>query len=104
MKFKTFQECREAEGWQPVRMESSSEPGKIYTVMVNPWGADDENLCDCLGYFHRGYCKHQQMASDRICRWRDDAWNEPEQSPEQRKAKVCPKCGGPTKWQIEVEE
>lgn len=103
MVFRTFQECRQADGWQIVRVLSGSDPDKRYTVHVNPWGAVDENICECLGYVHRGTCRHQLEAAKRLCTWREDSANEIQTIP-QRKSMVCPRCGGPTKWQVEVDE
>lgn len=101
MLFRTFQECREADGWQPVRIPSESVDRKFYTVHVNPWGADQENICECLGYIHHGYCKHQKKAADKLCTWNEDKVEL--QTDQQHEEMICPRCGGPTKWQVEAQ-
>lgn len=97
----TFQECRSVEGWQAVRIPSGSSD-EIYTVLVNPWGYDDEHVCECKGYTYNGKCYHQGKAAEKVCRWRDG--DEPRQAEQQRAKMVCPKCGGATRWSFEVDE
>jgi hypothetical protein len=100
-----YQACRTAEGWTPITIHSESQSGLRYLVLVCPWGVGRENICECPGYFHRGQCKHQLQAMDALCGWTE--FQEPArfiQTPEQRKAKVCPRCGGPTLWRMEVVE
>ena len=103
MNLSCYQECRSAEGWQPIKVSSQSEEGKTYTVLVNPWGAVDENICECTGYLFRGTCSHQDRAMKTICGWREDKFTLT-QTVDERAGMVCPECGGPTKWQMEVAE
>lgn len=105
MELRPYQACRTSEAWIPMEVASESRPGERYVVHVCPWGNATENICECPGYFHRGRCKHQTQAMDALCGWTE--LQEPkryEQTDEQRKAKVCPRCGGPTSWQMEVAE
>ncbi len=102
MDIRHFQECRTADGWQPVEIPSASEEDKRYLVMVNPWGLVDENICGCNGYFYRGTCRHQKEASDRICAWRENGVDCAPQTAEQRDEMICPSCGGMTRWSFEV--
>jgi hypothetical protein len=103
LKFITYQECRTLDGWQPVKVRSSD--GKNwYLVLVNPWDTPNENICECKGYMFNGRCRHQQVATDSLCRWFDDGKKSEIQTPEQRLDKVCPRCGGPTQVVVEVEE
>lgn len=99
------QQCRSAEGWQPIRIRSSSDPDKTYTVFVNPWHDPDTYVCQCEGYTYRGYCRHQLEAHEELCSWRtviDGKLVDDEQTSQQRLAKICPRCGGPTQWVTEV--
>lgn len=93
------QQCRSLDGWQPIRVASSSGDGH-YTVLVNPWGEVEEYVCECRGYSYRGKCRHQQQAADKICGWsdvdRDGNLSERAQTTDQYAKRVCPQCGGPT--------
>lgn len=71
-------------------------------VLVNPWGIDAENICECKSYVYRGSCKHQVIAHQQICRWNERDGLEV-QAVSQEKSKTCPRCGGPTRIQIEVD-
>jgi hypothetical protein len=99
MQFVTYQVCLTGEGWQPVKV-ASSDGKSFYIVLVNPWGVEHENVCECKGYMHRGQCRHQLEASDRICAW-EEGDNEIQTDAQQRD-KICPRCGGPTKYVFEV--
>jgi hypothetical protein len=97
---KPYQSCRTSEGWVPVLIPSETEK-RDYTVMVCPWNHYRENICECLGYLYGSHCKHQLAAQEKLCRWSESEGPE-EQTEEQRKNKVCPRCGGPTSWQLEI--
>lgn len=71
--------------------------------MVCPWDVVQECICECPGYLHHGHCKHQFEAFNSLCRWNEIDGPE-EQSSEQKKNKVCPRCGGITKYELEVVE
>lgn len=101
----------------PVQVASESIIGLDYTVMVCPWDAANECICECPGYMNHGHCKHQIIAHKSLCRWDsiDGTIYEPvgkearyvapdAQSPVQKKKKICPACGGPTKYELEVVE
>lgn len=98
--FRTYQACLRSVGWQPVDVPSS-DGRTLYTVLVNPWGNPNENVCHCEGYGYRGKCRHQQVAQEAICHWTE--LDGIEQSDELRKARLCPVCGSPTKYEIEVD-
>jgi hypothetical protein len=103
LKIVPVQVCRTSEGWWPVELPSASDPQMRYVVMVCPWGNAKENICECAGYTYRGECRHQVEAMDALCGWSE--LHEPKrhvQTDEQRTNKVCPRCGGPTKWTMEV--
>ncbi len=95
-----YQSCRSNEGWIPTLVPSESQ-GIDYTVMVCPWDHHRENICECKGYVFKGHCKHQLMAWNKICRWNELDGPE-KQNEDQQKGKVCPRCNGPTSWQLEV--
>lgn len=101
MHLRTYQMCRSKEGWAPVNVPSSSEVGKSYLVFVNPWGNVRENICECQGYLWRFKCSHQQKASEMVCGWMEGESLEV-QDDEQKKKRICPACGGPTKYEVEV--
>lgn len=100
--FRTYQACLSSCGWQPVEVPSS-DGGTTYVVLVNPWSNPRENVCHCEGYNFRGQCRHQIEARDRVCRW-SELVNGPTQSEGQRGARICPRCGNPTKYEVDVVE
>jgi hypothetical protein len=95
-----FQQCRTLAGWVPVQVPSRSDQDKSYTVLVNPWGEVDENICECEGYHYRGKCSHQEHAKRLICGWDELSPRARQQTPHQRRAMECPMCGGQTMWQF----
>lgn len=115
MRFESFQSCRSNDGWVPVQVASESIQGLDYTVLVCPWDVVNECICECPGYIVHGHCKHQVIAFNSLCRWdsltgtvRAPIGQEPvavgpdAQTPAMRKNKVCPACGGRTKYELEV--
>lgn len=101
-----YQSCRSNEGWVPIRV-ASSKPPLDYTVLVPPWGQNPrECICECTGYTYHGHCRHQEIAFENLCRWDALNGNEKrgpkEQTQAQQEMKICPACGGPTSWQMEV--
>lgn len=99
MNIKPVQECRSLEGWVPIEVESSSSDNK-YLVLVNPWGDIEGNICECPGYHYTGHCRHQEEAHASICAWKE---GQDPQTDEDKRAKICPRCGGPTRWIMEYE-
>lgn len=95
-----YQSCRRNEGWVPVNVASDSTKGLDYVVLVSPWGNPNDNICECPGYHFRGACKHQIIAMQKTCWW-NELDGEP-QTEEQRQNKVCPRCKGPTRWELQV--
>lgn len=104
MELRPYQACRTSDGWWPIEVPSSKGDSR-YVVLVCPWGNAVENICECAGYTYRGHCRHQTDAMDALCGWTE--LQEPKkftQTEEQRKHKVCPRCGGHTQWKMEVED
>ena len=100
----TVQQCRKLDGWQVVSVASSSGDG-AYVVHANPWGEIDAYVCECKGYQHRGQCRHQVEAYRHLCDWsevRDGRYTELMQTDEQKLHSICPQCGGPTMWVMEL--
>jgi hypothetical protein len=98
MNIEYFQQCRSLDGWQPIKVHSSSRD-LLYTVFVNPWSNSEENICQCEAYMFRGKCKHQEEASMHICGWHE--LDGIAQTHEQKQYQVCPSCGGPTMFVLE---
>lgn len=99
------QECRSTLGWEPVEVESSSQEGRVHTVLCNPWYEPTGYLCTCRGYQFAGHCKHQTIAHGRRCGWREirnRQYTEIRQTPAQADAMECPKCLGETRWTMEM--
>lgn len=88
-------------GFQMVEVPSSQpDLNDPYMVIVPPWDHETtEIICECEGYKHRGYCRHQSLAMELACDW--VAFNGESQTPEEEENHVCPRCGGPTKTIIE---
>lgn len=102
------QQCRSRDGLQVVPVRSHTDQQKVYNVLSNVWGNVNEYVCQCKGYVNRGKCRHQQEAAQHLCGWADvmdnGQWNPLAQTDEQADAKVCPKCGGPTMYVLELVE
>lgn len=96
-----YQACRSTDGWFPVVVGASGGDAS-YTVFVSPW-ATHESICECKGYRFRGRCKHQEIAAARVCGW-TELTGDRQQNVDERKNRVCPSCGGPTKWEVDVVE
>lgn len=97
------QHCVSAEPWFEIQVPSASEKGKVYRVLV-PWPDDQINdlTCECKGFIHRGHCHHQEIAFESICRWTSREGLE-EQTPEQYREHICPRCGEETISEAEFE-
>ena len=95
---KIFQRCSNAVGWTVVEVESESNPGTMYRVVISDW----DYLCDCKGFEFNGKCKHRAMAEALRCRWEEG--NAPCQSNVERQSHICPTCGSPTIIVVERDE
>lgn len=100
MQLVPYQTCRSTEGWFPVQIPSGSHGDRFYTVLVSPW-AVNESICQCKGYNYRSRCKHQEQAAERVCGW-SELKNRQQQNGDEREHKICPGCGGPTRWEVDV--
>lgn len=85
-------------GWTPIQVLSSDE-STFYTVFCNSWASPNEFICECRGYQYRGHCRHQHVAADKLCGWDSESGSE-QQSDTERITQTCPRCGGPTRWEI----
>jgi hypothetical protein len=104
MDLKPVQVCRTTDGWSPVQVDSASSPGNKYTVLVSPFVPVKEFVCGCKGFEIRGYCRHQRESLSLVCWWPLGMYQEA-QSQEDKRNKICPHCGGPTKWEmVDAEE
>jgi hypothetical protein len=101
MEIKPYQICVSADGWYPIRIESSNQD-QYYTVMVSPWGEQNDHICECAGYTYRGSCRHQEAAQRYRCAWKEIE-SDVKQTEDKKEEMICPRCGGPTKWAIEVK-
>jgi len=93
------QECETNLQWQEVEIPSASTKGRVYSVSIPAWGGTEDVICDCPGYQYRGQCRHTAAALAKICNWSSES--SVPQTEEQRRNRICPRCGGPT---VTVEE
>lgn len=97
------QQCVSAEPWFEIQVPSVSEEGKVYRVLVAwPDNEADDLLCECKSFIYRGHCSHQIIAFKTLCRWRSEEGPE-EQTMEQRRKHICPRCGDETISEAEFE-
>jgi hypothetical protein len=68
---------------QTVKIESSKKD-KWYNVTSS--GLFNDPSCECLGYLHRGRCRHIDEVEDDRCTWVGSV-DDPE---------ICPRCGKKT--------
>lgn len=85
----------------PIEVPSHSDPDKTYVVLIP--SEDEDPICECRGFEVRGHCSHQQEALEAQCLWDEAYVDAEEQTPEQRHEQVCPRCGGPTEWYMEID-
>lgn len=93
-----YQQCSSLNGWVPVEVSSRSQPGVIYLVLVAPWGDVAENICECEGYYFRGFCAHQKIARQMLCGWTELGVRARQQTDSNRNLMICPECGQKTMW------
>jgi predicted RNA-binding Zn-ribbon protein involved in translation (DUF1610 family) len=92
------QKCSSWDLWHGVQVDSQSNPGSKYTVLIPlPNDPVEDYICECDGYLYRGTCRHLQEAKELLCRWDGD----PIQTKEQASDMICPKCGNKTIWSTE---
>jgi hypothetical protein len=84
----------------PIEVPSHSEPGKVYTVLII--SEDEDPVCECEGFEFRGHCSHQQEALAKQCHWDEGYADAEPQSDILYHEEICPRCGGPTEWYMEV--
>jgi hypothetical protein len=99
---RTIQECRSNNGWQPIKVQSASDPDTHHIVLCASWITPFEYICDCTGYQFRNHCRHQSKAAKQFCRWSEQDGPE-EQTDAQRKTRTCPRCGGLT-WKVMADD
>lgn len=100
-------QCCSLDGWYPAEVRSSTDPDVHYVVHVNPWAnRSEQHVCECKSYQYRGYCKHQKAAHTLHCGW-NEVEGEEIPTDQQRKERVCPRCGGSAHyamWEIEGDK
>jgi hypothetical protein len=90
--------CESSEPWWTTHIQSSSDPDRVYTILVPDSDSEqDDIICECLGFIHQGHCKHQAEVFANLCRW--DELIGPE---EQEVDGVCPRCGSSTVTSLEI--
>lgn len=97
-----FQSCKSNEGWVPVNVMSSDPKKPDYVVHTCPWGTARESICECPAYVYRGECRHQEIALKSLCKW-DELTGPEVQTEFHRNHNTCPRCGGPTRWEMKVD-
>jgi len=80
------------EGSRPIKVRSSSDPDKVYTVV--PGDEETEPSCTCRGYRFRGTCKHLKEAIRHRCGWHSIYDGSPAMTDVHKTRKICPRCGG----------
>lgn len=88
--------CSMTEPWQEVWVESQSNVGVTYKVVI-PDPEIGDAICECPGFVHRGNCYHQEIARGLLCHWDEEISPE-----EQTEENVCPRCGAETVTTTEV--
>lgn len=81
-----------------ISVPSHSDPAVLYNVVIQSPNDPEDIVCECEGYLYRGYCSHQNEALAQICGWTE--FEEEEQTDDQVRQKICPRCGGPTEWRM----
>jgi hypothetical protein len=102
MSIKSTHRCAQVGDWNTITVPSQSEKGKYYEVLIMGATDLDEVICECQSYHYRGQCKHQIEALDRLCSWSSNIGPE-QQTEEEYKHKICPRCGQPTERVLELE-
>lgn len=97
---RSVQRCLNSGEYTEYEIPSRTDPDIVYTVLVEDPDDIEEVICECDGFVYRGRCAHQAIALDLVCRWEEG--DEEEQTPEQRKQKICPRCGDDTEWSMEI--
>jgi hypothetical protein len=86
--------------WNVITVPSNSERDKHYEVLIMDAANSDDIICECPSYLYRGHCRHQVEAVNKLCLWVASMGPE-EQTKEQYKNEICPRCVGPTEWVME---
>ena len=94
----SYQRCCDLSEYRTVEVPSASDPDKRYEVIVIDPEDPEQSLCDCEGFAYRGRCHHINDVHAKLCRW--NSFDGIEQTPEQRRNKICPVCSGPTEWKM----
>jgi hypothetical protein len=105
MTVEIMQMCKSIQGPRDMEIPSRSDPDTSYTVR-NMFSERHYPECDCPAYkfakrtvpfgplmFPRP-CRHILQAERSVCSWHQ-LYGE-RQSDEQQRARICPRCGGPT--------
>lgn len=95
------QQCLNTGVMTEVLVPSKTDDDKWYNVLVQDPDDINDVICECRGYEVRGHCSHQAEALAVICRW-DEAVGPEEQTADQRRTRICPRCGGPTTKTLEA--
>jgi hypothetical protein len=96
-----YQECKSKDGWQEIPVKSSNPENAPYIVTIPSWAVEDA-ICSCPGFEYRGKCRHLSEASAKICSW-SEIDSDFRQTEEQKRKRICPKCGNKTVTIIEGE-
>ena len=66
----------------------------MYSINIaTPGDPPNTWVCTCPGFQFRGYCKH--IGQIVLCLW-DEVEGPEEQTNQQRKDQICPRCGNNT--------
>jgi hypothetical protein len=95
--FRSVQQCLRTGEYSYEFVRSNTDADVEYSVLVVDPSDPTECICECEGFSFRGHCSHQDIAVGQLCAWREVDGPE-KQTREQRRAKICPRCGEETEW------
>lgn len=98
-----IQECAKVNDFVEVEVPSATDSDYFYLVTIPPWDRkESEAVCECESYLFRGRCRHQREALTMVCNWTE--MDGKPQNEFERRAHICPECGGETQTVVIGDE
>lgn len=102
MALRQVHRCVSHQPYSVFEVPSQSAKNVFYEVhSIFPEDPPEDYVCTCQGFCYRGHCAHQRMAFEDRCLWHGLKGPE-QQTHEQERDCVCPRCGGSTYIEAEV--